>query len=159
MATGFWELFVQRVTTSPHQHVSDELKRLAAEIAAQLASLDTGTAAGVLSGLTERIAQQYVEIQSVTHNAIEPVRGDTNPVNGSLESSLPEDPSDVGAPPGAPKPMPVPVEVLTAARRDFNEAEVVEAIREIRGGGGRQLEDFLPDLEKAASEPDIPPTA
>lgn len=64
-----------------------------------------------------------------------------------------EDPSDVGAPPGAPKPMPVPPEVIAEALRTFDEKEVVDAIQEIRAGRGLKLEDFLPELEKLVPPP------
>lgn len=40
------------------------------------------------------------------------------------------DPSDIGAPRGAPKPIPVPPEVLAAAIHDFNEAEIVGDLSE-----------------------------
>ncbi|WP_439620525.1 hypothetical protein [Gemmata sp.] len=50
----------------------------------------------------------------------------------------------------SPQPIPVPAEVVESALRDFDEAEVVAAIREIRAGGGRKLEEFIGDLERAA---------
>ncbi|HEV3387342.1 MAG TPA: hypothetical protein VG097_21160 [Gemmata sp.] len=58
-----------------------------------------------------------------------------------------KDPSDIGAPPGAPKPIPVPPEIVEAALRDFNEEEILKAIEELRRDGGYQLEDILPFLE------------
>ena len=60
------------------------------------------------------------------------------------------DPSDIGAPPDAPQPVAVPPEVIAEANRTFDEAEIADALREIRGGGGFQLQDFFPDLEKLA---------
>jgi hypothetical protein len=66
------------------------------------------------------------------------------------------DPSDIGAPPGAPKPVPVPPEILEAAIRDFNEAEIVEAIQELRREGGYQLKDIIPTLEAAIGQPLTP---
>jgi hypothetical protein len=40
---------------------------------------------------------------------------------------------------------------MSEAVRTFDAKEVAEAIREIRAGGGRKLEDLLPELEKAAA--------
>lgn len=47
---------------------------------------------------------------------------------------------------------PIPPEILEEAVRSFNEAEILEAINEIHNGGGRGLEEFLPDLERIASQ-------
>ena len=58
-----------------------------------------------------------------------------------------DDPSDVGAPPGAPKPVPVPPEILAEAIATINEAEIAEAIREIRAGRGRSFDDFIGELD------------
>ena len=58
-----------------------------------------------------------------------------------------DDPSDVGAPPGAPKPVPVPPEILAEAIATINEAEIAEAIREIRAGRGRSFDDFIDELD------------
>lgn len=46
--------------------------------------------------------------------------------------------------------VPVPPEVIEQALREFNEAEVLAAIREIQQTGGRSLDDFYAELEKAA---------
>jgi hypothetical protein len=48
---------------------------------------------------------------------------------------------------------PVPAEILAEAERSFNEAEILETIREVQSGGGRRLEEFLPELEQLASHP------
>jgi len=130
MPTPLWELFVKRVTGEPHRQTAGEMNRLAGEIAAQLAGLDAPAAAEALSSLTERVAERYDQMR------------------GGKASG---DPSDVGAPPGAPRPIPVPPDVLAAALREFDEAEILEGIREIRSGGGRRLEDFLPELQRAAT--------
>ena len=66
----------------------------------------------------------------------------------------PEDPSDIGAPPGAPKPIPVTPEMIAEAIRTFDAKEAAEALREVRENGGFKLEDFLPELEKL-----VPPSA
>lgn len=50
------------------------------------------------------------------------------------------------------KPVPVPPEVVAEANRTFNEKEVLEAIEEIRAGGGFKLQEFLPELEVLAHE-------
>lgn len=71
-----------------------------------------------------------------------------------MSDTPPNDPSDIGAPPGAPKPIPVPPEVIAEAIRTFDAKEVAEALREVREGGGLRLEDFLPELEKL-----VPPSA
>ena len=54
--------------------------------------------------------------------------------------------ADAGAPPGAPSPIEVPPEVIAEAQRTFNEAEIVEAIREIRAGRGVTFEDIMEKL-------------
>jgi len=132
MPTPLWELFVQRVTGQSRRQAAGEMNRLVGEIATQLACLDAPAAAEALSSLTERVAERYDEMRG---------------------GGAPGDPSDVGAPPGAPRPIPVPPDVLAAALRDFDEAEVLAGIREIRAGGGRKLEDFLPELQRLASQP------
>lgn len=60
------------------------------------------------------------------------------------------DPSDAGAPEGAPRPTPVPPELLAALRADVNEQEVMREVAEIRSGGGRTLDQFIGELEEAA---------
>ena len=57
-----------------------------------------------------------------------------------------DDPSDVGAPPGAPKPVPVPPEILA------------EAIREIRAGRGRSFDDFIGELDSLVAKLDDAPS-
>ena len=39
-------------------------------------------------------------------------------------------------------------EMLEEARRTFNEAEYLAAVREIEAGGGFQLEDFIEEIER-----------
>jgi ABC-type transporter Mla subunit MlaD len=126
MPTRLWDLFVQRVTT-PGRQVPGQMDTLADEIASQLATLNAPAAAEMLSSLTERVAERYEQLR--------------------------QDPSDVGAPPGAPKPIPVPPEVIASAIREFDEAEVLENIREMLAGDRHQLEDFLPQLQQAADTP------
>ncbi|MDB5307107.1 MAG: hypothetical protein JWO38_1309 [Gemmataceae bacterium] len=128
MPTQLWDLFVQRVTAAPGRQVAGEMDHLADEIASRLAALNAPAAAEVLSSLTERVAERYEQIRQA-------------------------DPSDMGAPPGAPKPIPVPPEVVASALREFDEAEVLESIREMLGGDARKLEDFLPELERASGTP------
>jgi hypothetical protein len=60
-----------------------------------------------------------------------------------------KDPSDIGSPLGAPKPIPVPSEIIEAALRDFNEEEIIKDMDELLRDGGCQLQDILPFLEKA----------
>jgi hypothetical protein len=124
MPTGFWELFVQHVTTNPHQYLSDDLNRLGGQIAVLLASHDTRTAAEALSALSERIAQRYDEIRRA---------------NQDLSTDIL-------------KPIPVPPEVLDEANRTFNEEEIAEAIREIRRSGGLKFEDVIHKLDALPSE-------
>jgi hypothetical protein len=50
----------------------------------------------------------------------------------------------------APRPVPLTPELLEWARRELNEEEIVEGLREIRQTGGLELKDFLPELERAA---------
>ena len=57
-------------------------------------------------------------------------------------------PFDVDDVPAAPNPVTVPPEVMAEANRTFDEQEVMDAIREIRDGGGFKLEEFMPELEK-----------
>ena len=59
-----------------------------------------------------------------------------------------DDPADAGDPHGAPKPVPVPPDVIDEANRTFDANEVLAAIQEIRGGGGLKFEDSLTKLEK-----------
>jgi hypothetical protein len=39
-------------------------------------------------------------------------------------------------------------EMLEEARRTFDEAEYLAAVREIEGGGGHPLEDFIEEIER-----------
>jgi hypothetical protein len=48
------------------------------------------------------------------------------------------------------KPIPVPPEMIAEANRTFDEKEVMDAIQEVREGGGFKLHEFLPELEKLA---------
>jgi hypothetical protein len=66
------------------------------------------------------------------------------------------DPSDEGAPPGAPRPIKLTEEELAYYRSQINEAEILEGIREIEEGRGLKFEDFIGELEELArrlSEP------
>jgi hypothetical protein len=60
-----------------------------------------------------------------------------------------KDPSDIGAPLGVPKPIPVPPEIIAAALRDFNEEEIIKEMDELLNDGGCQLEEILPFLNRA----------
>ena len=62
------------------------------------------------------------------------------------------DPSDAGAPPGAPRPIPPTPEVIALVLREFNEEEALAEIREIENGGGRKLEEFIGELEELARQ-------
>ncbi len=62
------------------------------------------------------------------------------------------DPSDDGAPPGAPRPIAPTPEVIAMVLREFNEEEVLAEIREIENGGGRKLEEFIGELEELARQ-------
>jgi hypothetical protein len=46
---------------------------------------------------------------------------------------------------------PVPSEVLDWARATFNEEDYLAALREIEKTGGRELKDFIHELEQGAS--------
>jgi hypothetical protein len=48
--------------------------------------------------------------------------------------------------------VPLTPEILDWARRQFNEAEFVAGLREIRETGGLELRDFVRELEEAAGE-------
>lgn len=153
MPTGFWELFVQRVTTNPHRHISDDLNRLGGEIAVLLASHDTRTAAEALSALSERIAQRYDEIRRAAQEPTKQTRGEDTSTNNSPETPRCEDSSIVSEFPDIFRPIPVPPEVLDEANRTFNEEEIAEAIREIRRSGGLKFEDVIHKLDALPSEP------
>ena len=66
------------------------------------------------------------------------------------------DPSDEGAPPGAPRPIKLSPEQLAQFRAAINEEQIAEDIREIEEGRGRTLDQFIGELEELArrvSEP------
>lgn len=46
--------------------------------------------------------------------------------------------------------VPVPLHVVEAAQRQFDEAEVIAALRDLRESGGLALDDFYEELERAA---------
>ncbi len=110
------------------------MNRLAQQIAGVLGAFDAPTAAGLLTALNERVAQQFEDKQRAAQHATEP-------------PPQPTDPSDVGAPPGAPRPTPVTAELVAAAQTGPNEAEILEDIREVRSGRGRTLDQFIGELE------------
>ena len=60
------------------------------------------------------------------------------------------DPSDDGAPPGAPRPIKPTPEVIAMALQGIDEEEILAGIREIREGRGLRLEDFIGELEEIA---------
>ena len=126
MPSPLWDLFVQRVTATNGRPTPAEMGRLAEALATRLAVLNTLDAADALSSFAELVAERYERIKSA-------------------------DPS------GAPVPMsiPTPPEVVAAILRDFNEAEVLEEMREMENGGGRKLEDFLPELLQAGGPPPV----
>jgi hypothetical protein len=62
---------------------------------------------------------------------------------------------------GVPSPNPLgipseklPPELLEWARRDFNEEEFLEGLREIERTGGLELKDFIHELEQEAERGD-----
>ena len=58
------------------------------------------------------------------------------------------DPSDEGAPPGAPRPIKPTPEINSLALQGIDEEQIAEDIREIREGRGLRLEDFIGELEE-----------
>jgi hypothetical protein len=60
------------------------------------------------------------------------------------------DPSDAGAPHGAPQPVAPTPELVAALAQSVNETELAEELRELRAGGGRTLDQFIGELEEAA---------
>lgn len=62
------------------------------------------------------------------------------------------DPSDEGAPPGAPRPIKPTPEILALALQGIDEEQIAEDIREIREGRGLRLEDFIGELEEIARQ-------
>ena len=51
---------------------------------------------------------------------------------------------------------PVPPEIIAESLANFNEAELLEELREVQAGGGKTLAEFLPELWAAAGR--TPPT-
>lgn len=62
------------------------------------------------------------------------------------------DPSDEGAPPGAPRPIKLTEEQLAQYRAAINEEEILEELREAQSGGGRTLDQFIGELEESARQ-------
>ena len=62
------------------------------------------------------------------------------------------DPSDEGAPQGAPRPIKPTPEILALALQGIDEEQIAEDIREIREGRGLRLEDFIGELEEIARQ-------
>lgn len=60
------------------------------------------------------------------------------------------DPSDAGAPPGAPLPVAPSPELVAALAQSVDETELAEELRELRAGGGRTLDQFIGELEEVA---------
>lgn len=66
------------------------------------------------------------------------------------------DPSDDGAPRGAPRPIKPTPEVIAMALQGIDEEQIAEDIREIRAGRGLKLEDFIGELEEIARQTSEP---
>jgi hypothetical protein len=60
------------------------------------------------------------------------------------------DPSDEGAPPGAPKPVKLTPEQLAQFRAAINEDDIAEDIRDIEEGRGLTFDQFIGELEELA---------
>src|SRR6266542_2770788 len=148
MSGDFWELFVRRLTASPHQRISADLNLLAEQIAGLLSGFDAPTAAELLSSLNERVARQYESIQRTSQEETKTAGAEGTAVRP------PNDPSDAGAPLGAPRPVRATPELIAAALQSINEAEVAQEIREIRSGGGRTLDQFIGELDEIARQSD-----
>jgi hypothetical protein len=110
--------------------VEAELSTIAERMAALLETVPPREALSALLAFSEKISRR-----------LEQSRAETASVRK-------EDPSDAGAPPGAPKPIAVPPEVFAEALRTFDEGEIIEGMNEIRAGRGVKLEQFLSELEK-----------
>jgi hypothetical protein len=110
----------------------EEISRIAESITEVICSLTQKESTEFLRLLLQRVDQNRAELAQQT------------------------DPSDIGAPAGAPKPIPVPHEVIAEALNDFNEAEIIEAIQELRKNGGYQLKDILPRRETAIKSSTAP---
>ncbi len=60
------------------------------------------------------------------------------------------DPSDEGAPPGAPRPIKLTPEQLAEYRAAINEEELMKELREIEEGRGFTFDQFIGELEELA---------
>jgi hypothetical protein len=129
--------------------LSAEVNRIATTIAEVLACLSREESLNFMSSLVIQIAHQKQELESFAEEM-------SIYLTQKKAEKKTSDPSDVGAPVGVPKPIPVPPEILAAAIRDFSEVEVTKSIQEIRSGGGYQFKDLLADLEKSRIKP-LPP--
>ena len=66
------------------------------------------------------------------------------------------DPSDEGAPPGAPRPIKPTPEIIALALEGLNEEQVLAELQAAEGGRWFKLEDFIGELEALAPRPDEP---
>lgn len=66
------------------------------------------------------------------------------------------DPSDEGAPPGAPRPIKPTPEIIALALQGLDEEQILAELREMEGGRWYKLEDFIGELEEGARRPDGP---
>jgi hypothetical protein len=64
------------------------------------------------------------------------------------------DPSDVGAPPNAPKPVPVPTEMIAEALLNVDENEILDLIREMQAGKAYRFEDLIQEMKALRSGTD-----
>jgi hypothetical protein len=106
-----------------------------------------------LNGLVSDLAKLLVALPENEASAVLiTIKSTLEEINAhsGLKANRAMDPSDVGAPAGAPKPVPVPLEILSEAMATINEEELLKEIHEIRSGKGRKLEDFVQELQKAA---------
>jgi hypothetical protein len=125
--------------------VLEELDGLAEQVARLLADCSAPLAAELLSALGEQIARRSEEIRRAAQETTK-----TGADGETLSVSRPADPSDAGAPPGAPRPVPPSPEVIARSLTAIDEKQIAEDIRAIEEGRGRTLDQFIGELEELA---------
>ena len=136
MESGLWEYFIQCAKSRPNQVLSTDLDRITGDVAALLTPYDSREVTNLLFLMIEQIVQKYELIQKSKEYKLK----------RNLRLTEMKQLADLGAPPGAPSPIEVPPEVIAEAQRTFNEAEILEAIQEIRAGRGVTFEEVMEEL-------------
>ncbi len=117
------------------REVSQKVDRLCGSLAILLTRCDPSARDKLLTSFTETMVRLLDQLNAT---ALAALGGDPADAGPEVKSPIEQETTKLPAP------------VLEWARKQFNEEEFVEGLREIRAIGGLKLSDFIPELENEA---------